>query len=383
VTREWDGVLRQVIEITTADLKLPDMMGHVAALVTEASGSDVCFVHVVEEDRQSIVLAGATPPFDRLAGTIRLQFGEGVAGWVAQQGRPTIVADKWHDSRYKYIPELKGEQFSSMVSVPLMRHGDTVVGVLNLHSRQAGHYTVDDVARLLDVAGLLAGVVENAVLYTRLQQREDELEHFAARTLELQELERRRVAGDIHDGISQRLISLWYHLSAASELTGPGESPLTTQLSAARQLTAAALDEARRAIVGLRPAVLDDLGLGAGLHSLVTTLNGLATDVQIEPCRLPAHVETALFRIAQEALQNVVKHAAATAVEVVLEVDRDTIRLIVADNGEGLGRDVATGYGMGSMHGRASLIGASLTVTSQPGQGTTVTVVVPCPAAVS
>jgi signal transduction histidine kinase len=158
---------------------------------------------------------------------------------------------------------------------------------------------------------------------------------------------------------------------------------LTVQLSAARQLTAAALDEARRAIVGLRPAVLDDLGLGAGLHSLVTSMTGLATDVQIEPCRLPAHVETALFRIAQEALQNVVKHAAATAVEVVLEVDRDTVRLIVADNGQGLGTNGGTGYGMGSMHGRAALIGASLTVTSEAGQGTAVTVELPCPAAVN
>jgi signal transduction histidine kinase len=384
VSREWDGLLRRVIEITTTDLKLADMMRHIAELVTDASRSDVCFVHVVEEDRRSLVLAGATPPFDRLAGTIRLRFGEGVAGWVAHRGQPAIVNDKWSDPRYKYIPALKGEEFSSMVSVPLKRHGQRVVGVLNLHSRRSGHFNTEDVSMLLDVAGLLAGVVENAILHTRLERRDEELEQFAARTLELQEMERRRVAGDIHDGISQRLISLWYHLSAASELAGAQESPVGIELTAALELTNAALDEARRTIIGLRPAVLDDLGLGAGLESLVKSLPGVAPEIQIEPCRLAAHVETALFRIAQEALQNVVKHAKATGVDVVLDVDGNAVRLVIADNGQGFATDGATGgYGIGGMHGRAALIGASLDVTSEPGQGTTVTVVVPAPTVVS
>ncbi|MGH9182160.1 MAG: GAF domain-containing sensor histidine kinase, partial [Acidimicrobiales bacterium] len=291
--RAWSGLLRRIIEITAEDLDRREVVQRVAALVIEATGADVCFVHLVDDERQVLVLAGATPPFDQLAGTIELAIGEGVSGWVAQHGTPLVVDDKWNDPRYKYIPALRGEDYASLVSLPLIRQGSQVVGVVNVHSKQRRDYAPDELALLVDVAGLLAGIVDNARLYTRLAEREAELERFAARTIELQELERRRVAADIHDGISQRLVSLWYHLSAAEE-AGPGGT-VATELAAAKALADAALEEARRTILGLRPAVLDDLGLGPGLESLATDLPGVALQVDVEALALPPPIETALF----------------------------------------------------------------------------------------
>jgi signal transduction histidine kinase len=203
--------------------------------------------------------------------------------------------------------------------------------------------------------------------------------------VEAQELERRRLAGEIHDGISQRLVSLWYHLLAAEDAIGDADA-LRRELAQAKELSTAALAEARAAITGLRPFVLDDLGLGPGLESLGRSLGGVEVEVDVEPVDLPGHVEVALYRIAQEALQNVVKHAGATSVLVRLAPSDDGVRLVVTDDGHGFDEDILDGaedrhsYGLVGIRERAELIGASLTITSRPGTGTTVEVIVPIPA---
>ncbi len=299
--RAWSGVLRRIIELSTEERNLRTVVRRVAEFVVETTRADACFVHLVDAKTGDLVLAGATPDgFDVLAGTIRLRLGEGVAGWVAEQGEPAVIEDKWSDPRYVYIPALHGEDFTSMISVPMRRPEGVVTGVLNVHSHQTRHFAPGDTARLTEVAGLLAGIVENAVLFDRLATREHELERFAARTIELQELDRRRIAADIHDGISQRLVSAYYHVGAARSLDPTGE--VLVELEATGALLGDALDEARRAIVGLRPAILDDLGLAAGIASLTTSLGpDIDVDVDLDTCSMPSHVETALYRMAQEA----------------------------------------------------------------------------------
>ena len=357
------------------------MIQRVAALVTEATGSDVCFVHLVDEERDRVVLAGATPPFDELVGTVELPLGEGIAGWVAQHAEVAVVPDKWNDSRYRYIPALRGEDYASMVSVPVAARR-RVVGVLNVHSRQPRTYAEHDLALLTQVARLMARTIENARLYRRLAEREEMLETFASRTIEAQEHERRRLAGEIHDGISQRLVSLWYHLLAAEDAVSDAAT-LHRELGVAKDLATAALAEARGAIADLRPSILDDLGLGPSLESLARTLTVPEVALDVSPVELPPHVEVALYRIAQEALQNVEKHARANSVRLTLTAGGDVVRLVVHDDGRGFveGSDDATAarhaYGMTGIRERAELIGARLTVSSLPGKGTSVEVVVP------
>jgi signal transduction histidine kinase len=379
---DWTAVLRRIIELSTEERNLRAVVRRAADLVVGTTTADACFVHVVDNEAGGLVLAGATPEtFDALAGTIRLRLGEGVAGWVAERGEPALIDDKWTDSRYVYIPALRGEEFASMLSVPMLRPEGVVVGVLNVHAHGANHFNPHDLDRLTEVAGLLAGIVENAVLYDRLATRERQLEQFAARTIELQEVERRRIAGDIHDGISQRLVSASYHLSAARALSGPGEA--LVELQATSALLTDALDEAHRAIVGLRPSVLDDLGLAAGISSLAGSLGAdVVTEVRVEleSHQLPAHVETALYRIVQETLQNVAKHAHASNVDIALVWRDGCARLTVHDDGVGFdarGPARPMSFGLVGMAERAALLGAHLDVSSQVGEGTTITVTVP------
>lgn len=381
----WTALLREIISIAGAERDLRSVLREVAKVVVTFTEADACFVHVVDHDAGEVVLMGATPDvFDAVAGTIRLPMGEGIAGWVARHGRPAVVEEKWNDPRYRYIPALRGEEYSSLVSVPLLRPPDTVVGVLNVHAHDPRHFGDDTVMRLEEVASLVAGVVEGAVLHDRLERREADLEAFAVRTIELQELDRRRIAGDIHDGISQRLISAWYHLRAA--MSGTADPAVTEELAATDALISEALEDARRAITGLRPALLDDLGLSAAITSVAVNLGGLETDVDLADCDLAPHVETALFRIAQETLQNVAKHAEASRIEVTLAHEGDSVVFTVTDDGVGFDPSVAggpTSYGLAGMHERASLLGATLLVRSSPGHGTRIACRLPAARAAS
>ncbi|MEJ7583411.1 MAG: GAF domain-containing protein [Acidimicrobiales bacterium] len=384
VPDNWSDLLRGIIAIASEDHDLRSVLRRVATLVVTASGADACFVHVVDHDAGDVVLMGATPAaFDELAGTVRLPVGEGIAGWVAQRGRPAVVEDKWADPRYRYIPALRGEEFASLVSVPMLRPHGVAVGVLNVHAHDRRHFAADIVGRLEEVASLLAGIVEGAVLHDRLLQREEELERFTVRTIELQELDRHRIAGDIHDGISQRLVSAWYHLRAAETLAT--DDAVHVELAHVDSLLCDALEEARGAIAGLRPSVLDDLGLIAAITSLAGSTGGFAVDLDLDECDLPPHVETSLFRITQEALQNVLKHAGASRVGLGLHAEGAGVTLTISDDGVGFEPDAVGGpprYGLTGMRERASFLGGSMHIRSRVGEGTTLTLVLPTTAGV-
>jgi two-component system, NarL family, sensor kinase len=237
------------------------------------------------------------------------------------------------------------------------------------------------------IGRLVAGALNQARLHRRIAARERMHEQFVEQAIATQEAERRRMAADIHDGISQRLISLSYHLDAASHAAGGGEpADVATQLDRARDLLGLALDEARSAIGGLRPPVLDDLGLAGGLASLARSTPQIRTEVHLADHRLPEHVEIALYRIAQECLQNVAKHARASSATLRFDVQDGSARLEVTDDGVGFDMSAAgesdpeeaRGYGLQSMAERAELVGGRLQIRSRPGAGTTVTVTVPC-----
>ena len=268
-------LLAGVVEAISAGLELGPLAARIAGLIVTATGTDVCFVHVLDDSGTALTLTGATPPFDAAAGRVRLLLGEGVTGWVASHGEPVTITDhKEADPRYRYFPELRGGEFTSMASVPMASRPAGLAGVLNVHTRSRRIFAERDVVLLTAIGSLFAGVVHQARLHRRLAAREHALERFAERVIAAQEAERRRLAGDIHDGISQRLISLSYHLDAAADALRDAPEFTAEQLVLARRMIDLTLNEARAAIAGLRPPVLDDLGLADGLASLARSIGG-------------------------------------------------------------------------------------------------------------
>lgn len=379
------ALLRELIRAASSGPGVEPLAAAAARMITEATATDVCFVHVLDDSDRALTLAGATPPFDAEIGKIRLPLGQGISGWVASHRQPVVIShDKESDPRYKPFESLRGRDFTSMVSVPMETGPGGLVGVLNVHTVDRREFTPRDVELLLVIGRLIAGALHQARLHRQLVARERAHENFVEQVIQAQEIERRRLAGDIHDGISQRLVTLSYRLDAAARAVDP--QTVAEQLAAARELVALTLQEARAAISGLRPPVLDDLGLSGGLASLARSIPRIPIDVDLAETRVPDHIELALYRIAQECLQNVVKHAEAERARLTFAVDDGVARLEIVDDGKGfdtfehpLGSDEMGGYGLLSMAERAEIVGGRLHIRSRPGAGTTVTATIPLP----
>lgn len=383
------ALLRELIQAASKGPGVEPLAAAAARMITAATAADVCFVHVLDDTDRSLTLAGATPPFDAQVGKIRLPLGQGISGWVASHREPVVITEnKEADPRYVPFQSLRGRDFTSMVSVPMETDPGGLVGVLNVHTVARREFTDRDVELLLTIGRLIAGALHQARLHRQLVARERAHEIFVEQVIEAQEIERRRLAADIHDGISQRLVTLSYRLDAATRADDP--AVVAEQLGKARELVDLTLQEARAAISGLRPPVLDDLGLAGGLASLARSIPQVAIELDLAQRRLPDHIELALYRIAQECLQNVVKHSQAANARLIYAVERrdsgDVARLEIIDDGVGfdtfehpLGSDESGGYGLLSMAERAEIVGGRLNIRSRPGAGTTVTVTIPLP----
>ncbi len=353
-----NALLTGVVEAISAGPEIGPLADRVAALVVDATPADVCFVHVLDDNGSALTLSGATPPFGNIVGKVRMLVGEGVSGRVARSGEPMING--------------------SMASVPVSCRSAGIVGVLTVRATSKHIFTERDVVLLTTIGSLVAGSIQQARLHRRLAAREHAHERFAERVIAAQEAERRRLAADIHDGISQRLISLSYHLDAAADALADAPEFTAEQLVLARQVIDLTLAEARAAIAGLRPPVLDDLGLASGLASLARGIAAMPVTVEADECALPEHVEIALYRIAQEALQNVVKHSGAGSASVVLRAHADRVSLRITDDGAGFDPEaVEAGFGLAGMTERAELVGGRLDIRTAPGRGTTIEARIP------
>jgi signal transduction histidine kinase len=200
------------------------------------------------------------------------------------------------------------------------------------------------------------------------------------RVVEAQELERRRLARELHDQTGQELTSVLLGLKSVEEARSDEER--AAALGAVREQVVETLHDVRRLAVELRPKALDDFGLVAALERLRDTFSeqtGLHVDLEAQiGARVPRDVETALYRIVQEALTNIVKHAQASSVSIVLSRTSRSITAVVEDDGRGFAHDGGSdGLGLLGMGERLALLGGKLKVESSPGSGATIVAEVP------
>jgi signal transduction histidine kinase len=259
------------------------------------------------------------------------------------------------------------------VVVPLVMEGG-MLGSLGATLRRGEVFADEQTELLATVAHQIQVAVENARLY---RQRQESLQSYVRQVTHAQEEERRRIARELHDETAQELVHLVRkveQLRDAPDLTRATDDLLT--------IARGTLQSVRRYSRDLRPSILDDLGLVAAIEMVVEEANGRLPNgarltVTGTPRRVDGPVELALFRIAQEALRNVEKHARATSATVDLDFHSGRIRLSMTDDGLGFAppKNVADlsrvgKLGLLGMKERAELVGGSLEVHSSPGKGT-------------
>jgi signal transduction histidine kinase len=352
----------------TSMLELEVLLPEACRLIAEAFGYDIVGINLLDPlDTQRLFQAAAYPPERRLPRTFRVPLGRGLTGWVARSGRPSLVNDVHDDARYILGPGR--EQVRSELDVPL-KLGSRTIGVLNVESERLDAFGSSDVPYLQGLAGQLAQAIDNARLAADSRQ-------LAAAE------ERARLARDLHDETIQSLVALGRQLDLLSlDLPQPA-ARVGERLERIQSLLASTLDGVRRMSQNQRPAALEDLGLVPALRAHADAWRDLGLEVTFEirgdPRRLPAAIEYAVYRVAQEALSNVSRHADVSAVQMELCFSPDELTLCVTDAGQGfLTRRTPPGQGLLGMRDRAAEIGADLEITSATnGSGTRVRLWVP------
>lgn len=281
--------------------------------------------------------------------------------------------------------ETAGWTYPRHVTVPLGTASD-VIGVMNLVLPRRRALSARELATLSAIGHEIGLAAERARLYDEVRAKEALRGELLQKLMTAHEDERRRIARELHDEAGQALTALILNLQMAeSAAADPAERQ---RLSRLRGIAEATLAELRKLIYDLRPTVLDDLGLAAAIRWLVKEQiepQGLQVEMGLSGLhgRLPHHLETAVFRIVQEAFTNILKHARATQATIDTGQEDGRVRLVITDNGRGF--DVAAaargqehrGMGLMGMQERAELLGGTWKVESHPGRGTRVEAVIP------
>jgi PAS domain S-box-containing protein len=308
-----------------------------------------------------------------------LRPGEGLAGIAAATHRPVICEDITRESRFVNRAWAAAEGFMSGVVFPLL-HGNRVIGILSGFLRRRHVFPDDEMQLLQALAAHAAIALENARLFKEAQIGRERLLELTKRVISAQEEERRRLSRELHDETGQALTALRINLGLMDGDVPGDAAALRQRLGDAVTLTDSVGDQVRRMAQGLRPPVLDALGVNSALEGFCRDFGRrtqLAIEYSGEDIPLPSEtVGIHLYRVLQEALTNIIKHARAHRVQVALEAVDGMIRLVVED--DGVGFDLNTwesqpsgmGIGLLGMRERVEQLQGRLEIISRPGRGT-------------
>lgn len=369
----------EVVEEITSELELERVLPKVIAIAERLAGADSGVIALWDKEKGSVTYPYIHNLHPKLTQVI-VSKDEGLSAEVMVGGQPVIIDDY---SRYaRAIPAFRDAGVKSIVGVPIVNR-DRVFGAMCVMSiNRPKSFPDRDVAILTEI-GRQAGIaVENSYLYENLR-------FYARRIMQAQESERKRIARELHDDTIQSLIALSRRLEGLVMLEEELSEAAALRIRGLWQQTDEMIQRVRQFSQNLRPSLLDDLGLLPTLEELTEDMNrqvGLQAQFLVlgKRRRLSSEVELTLFRIVQEALSNVRKHAKATEVATTIELSDSTVRVTIEDNGIGfrapaLSSDLRAEDGLGliGMHERARLLGGDLVIDSEPGCGTKVVAYVP------
>jgi signal transduction histidine kinase/ligand-binding sensor domain-containing protein len=404
--------LRDILAVINSNRPLDEVLDHIIAQASRMLGAGATVLHQIERTRKLVAIHASSGLPDALAGVKAIPFDASWADEAILSRQPYLIPDLGEmaaaeegaddDPLVKQWLDVTGQYYRSFLAVPLIVEGQ-VDHCIAFYYTEPQAFSEEELGLAVALADQAALAIENARLHER------------AKELAVVE-ERQRLARDLHDAVSQTLFSASLIAETLPDLWRISPDEVGELLLKLRQLSRGALAEMRALLMELRPAALAEASLKELLRQIAQAAagrEGIPVSVTVdEPCDLPTDVRIALYRIAQEALNNVVKHAQASRVEVSLRCapplsppqvgGRTTdlslpmgtplspqqaggkvagqvrrVELVIRDDGIGFDPDSVAPerLGLGIMRERAGAVGAGFAIDSQPGRGTQIAVV--------
>jgi len=364
--------LNEIGNALAAQLELEPLLAMVATRLRELVSARLVLIALPDTEDALRVAAADGDIASTQVGT-RLELHGSKVGRVLERGRSERVDSVLDDPE---VDQRTARELgiTTALYVPLIVHGEAI-GVVAAHDKLGddGHFDDDDLRLSESLAARAAIAVDLSERVTRDGMR---------KVVEAQELERTRLARELHDETGQALTSILLGLKSLEQALDSDEG--REGVASLRDLVVSTLQDVRRLAVELRPSALDDFGLAPALERLVDTYGRQAAvpvhlEIRLGDERLPAEVETTLYRMVQEALTNVAKHADATSISILLTRTASSVRLVVEDDGAGFEPGGARdgGLGLPGMRERVALLDGRLRIESAHGKGTTLVAEVP------
>lgn len=364
--------LRDMLQALTSNCGLESLLNDILVRSRRLLGADAAAFYRLDHPRQALVLHTSQGLPEKTLDHVQSSLGEGLIRQAVHTRRPIVVADATmpisaEAADQRVCREQLARHYRALLATPIIIE-DQAYGALAFYVAGVHDFNAADV----ELAAILSEQAALMITYAQWQ---------AQRCQDAIAADHIRLARDLHDSVTQTLFSASLIAEALPHLYQRDPEASQRRLHDLHELTRGALAEMRTLLLELRPAALTESTLSELLRHLVDAAIGrlrIPVTLTVEEQRtLPDDVRIALYRIAQEALNNIIKHAAASAVDVALHFKTDSVELRVSDNGCGFHAEslVPECMGLGIMRERAASIGAAFAIDSRPGQGTHVQVI--------
>jgi len=384
------AVWLEMVNTISSTLDIRQVLHVVAQLTADLFAAKSC-IYLLNETDQTLIPTVAVGSYDPvLKKKFKALKGEKIFPGIKQAiktGQPVIVTPQ-NNTKMLTREIIDDFAYGWVVLAPILNKGKTI-GIMQVdRPLEADGFDNEEVEIIFAIARATAVAMENARLIDVLGQKEQLLHQLVNKLITAQEDERKYIAADLHDGIIQALIAIWYRLQRLSSSEEAGVHNWHGEITDLTGILNEQIQEIRRILHDLRPIILDNYGLIPAVEAHVNNISDkydLPIDLKIigDKQRLDSKTEVTLYRILQEALTNVVKHAGATNVNVLLEIQNKQVNLSVEDNGSGINKlytdepQPHNRLGLASIQERALLLEGSCSIDSRPGKGTKISVSIP------
>ena len=383
-------ITNEVSQSITKSLHLEQLLSSVANSLTKMIGASNCYIFSIDDKRNLLCGAAASDHRGEAVRKMEIKMNENtLVPLTAREQRPFAIENAPEDPRVskKWIEAFKSR---SILSVPLIIK-ERVIGVVLLdETRYFRQFSAEEIKKVATLANQVAVAIENATLYQSVTKHMERLQTLSSAIVNIQEEERRRIARELHDEAGQALTAVKINLEWIEKEMGSPSAPIKERMEEIKSQVTKTLEELRRLSYDLRPAILDEMGLLPTLQWYIEEYSKrtkIAVHLQTNGIqkRFSPKIEILLYRITQEALTNVAKHAEAESVILALERKDVHAHLYITDDGKGFEvkkyfsspHALRRGLGILGMKERVELAGGTFFIDSDPGQGTRISIKVP------